>query len=249
MNDRLHQVQLFLSKESQCSYLPDRRSRSVVVDPELSLDSHLYGQLLALGFRRSGNYVYAPHCPACSACTPARVPVNRFQANRSQRRTLRKNGDLAVVRGVTEFTDEHYQLYKRYLSSRHRGGEMEKASKADSEAFLLTSWSNVELIEFRLNHQLVAVAVTDQLPDSLSSVYTFYTPELDNRALGVYAILQQIEAARDDQRQWLYLGYYIAECRKMAYKVDYRPIELRSNNAWHLLHKNMDPGSLLEAPE
>lgn len=240
MTERQHDVQLFLSSENSCSYLPDRESRSLIVDPQLPLDSAIYGQLLALGFRRSGDYVYSPHCVECDACIPVRIPVEQFTPNRSQRRTWQKNRDVTVVRGITRFTSEHYSLYKRYLSSRHGGGEMEKSSKTDSEAFLLASWCDTELLEFRLDQQLVAVAVTDLVPEGLSSVYTFFHPGMPERSLGVYAILQQISTARNCGHSWLYLGYYISECTKMAYKTNYRPIELRLDNTWRLLGKK-DP--------
>lgn len=199
------------------------------------MTSALYGQLLALGFRRSGDIVYRPRCPECSACIPVRIPVAQFQPNRSQRRTLQRNSDMNISLNEGIFTDRHYHLYKQYLGARHSGGDMEKAAKTDSEAFLLASWCNTLLMEITLGEQLVGVAVTDSVPDAFSSIYTFFSPDFPQRSLGVFAILKQIEFALEQGLKWLYLGYYIEDCRKMSYKTNYRPIESLVDNTWRLL--------------
>jgi arginine-tRNA-protein transferase len=74
----------------------------------------------------------------------------------------------------------------------------------------------------------VAVAVTDFQPHSLSAVYTFFKPDMHRRSLGSYAILQQIARTRQLGKRWLYLGYWIPDSRKMAYKAAFRPIEVRA---------------------
>jgi len=45
-------------------------------------------------------------------------------------------------------------------------------------------------------------------------------------------VLWLIEAARQQQKTWLYLGYWIKECQKMSYKTEYQPIELYLDNRW-----------------
>ena len=149
-------ISLYLTNETTCSYLPEQQSRSLVIDPDTELNGAIYGQLLALGFRRSGDFVYRPHCNHCNACIPVRIPVNLFQPKRSQKRCLQNNADISVTVTQNRFTEEHYDLYRRYLNARHAGGEMVNASYEESVNFLLASWCETQLMEFRLAEELVA---------------------------------------------------------------------------------------------
>ena len=130
------------------------------------------------------------------------------------------------------FLEEHYALYVRYVTGRHPGGGMDDPTPAKYEDFLLCPWSETRLLEFRDGDELVAVAVSDRLPDALSAVYTFYAPERVSSGLGVYAVLWQIEAARRAGLDWLYLGYAIDGCRKMDYKRLYRPQQRLRDGEW-----------------
>jgi arginine-tRNA-protein transferase len=134
--------------------------------------------------------------------------------------------------------DEHFALYRRYLEARHGDGEMADPEPEDFRSFLVADWADTRFIELREGPKLLAVAVTDWQPDSLSAVYTFYEPELPKRSLGVLAVLRQIDLAMALGYQWLYLGYWIDECRKMSYKIDYRPIELLKDGRW----RRCEPG-------
>jgi len=199
----------------------------VVIDED-ALDPRAYEFLLAQGFRRSGSHAYRPWCDHCRQCIAARIPVSGFRPNRSQRRILERNRDLTVQwHAATELNDEQWQLYHGYLQARHGEGEMARAGRAASNDFLFSPWAETELMELRLGDELVAVAVTDVQPRSLSALYTFFAPEHAKRSLGGFAIMQQVEAARTQGRDWLYLGYWIAPCRKMSYKANYLPIEIR----------------------
>jgi len=224
-------VNLFLTPEDRCSYLPDRKSRSLFVDPDAALQPHLYAQLMAAGFRRSGSHVYTPRCDNCSACTPIRLPVKRFKPNRSQQRTLRSNHDLSMQQ-VSEITDEHVQLYQKYMGSRHPDSPMARYQLDECRRFMQADWCDTRFLEFRLEHKLLAVAATDHVPGSLSAVYTYFDPDHDRRSLGVHAILSQIELARQLGLDWLYLGFWIPDCAKMNYKANYLPLELRIDGGW-----------------
>ena len=130
------------------------------------------------------------------------------------------------------FREEHYRLYRRYISERHPGGNMDGATPGDYRSFLGGAWSETVFFEFRLGPHLLAIAVSDRLSDALSAVYTFYDPDFEGRSLGTYCILWQIEAAKHAGHEWLYLGYWIEECRKMRYKEDFRPHERYIDGAW-----------------
>jgi arginine-tRNA-protein transferase len=157
-----------------------------------------------------------------------RIPVARFRPNRNQRRALKRNADLqARWITVNALNDEQWGLYHAYLQARHGDGEMARASRADSDAFLFSAWADTRLLELRRGDRLLAVAVTDAQPHSLSALYTFFHPAHAHRSLGTLAVLLQVEAARQAGRRWLYLGYWIPDCRKMSYKARFLPLEVR----------------------
>lgn len=222
----------YLTPRHECSYLADHTARTVFADPQATPDIHTQAVLLAHGFRRSGRYLYRPSCPACNACIPARIPVNAFSANRSQRRCLRLNADLTVQTRPAGFDPAHFELYNRYQASRHPGGEMAASSERQYLEFLAGPWSDTRFCEFRLQEQLLAVAVVDNLGCALSAVYTFYEPALTQRSLGTYAVLWQVEEARRLQMKWVYLGYWIRESGKMRYKANFSPLEIFRGGRW-----------------
>jgi arginine-tRNA-protein transferase len=223
---------LYLSMPHPCSYLPERESTILFVDPQQSLDSEHYGHFVQQGFRRSGDLIYRPYCRACAACVAVRLPVNDFTPDRSQRRVARANADLAVTLRAPGFDEEHFALYRRYQSGRHPGSGMDDPDPDKYQRFLSSSLLDTRFIEFRLDGRLLAVAIADWLPDGLSAVYTFYDPAEQHRGLGTYAILREIEEVRRLGLPHLYLGYWIAESRKMAYKRRFRPIEALTGRRW-----------------
>jgi len=225
---------LYLTDWHACSYLPDLMARTLFVDPSVTLDGASYQALLTLGFRRSGAHVYRPACGACRRCVPVRIPVREFAPSRSQRRNLALNCDQARLRDrPARFDPEHYALYSSYVRSRHPDGSMADVTPERYHEFLIAPWGGeTRLLELRLGSRLMAVAVTDLLPACLSAVYTFFDPELSDRAPGTYAILCQIEEARRLGLEHLYLGYWIGACRKMSYKDRFRPLEAWSDEGW-----------------
>ena len=188
------------------------------------------------GFRRSGEYVYRPRCGTCQACIPVRIPVNTFAPSRSQRRTWQRNQDLRISAQPAGFHEEHFALYRRYIADRHPGGGMDVEDPARYREFLLSSWSDTWCYEFRLDTRLLAVAVVDRLLRGLSAVYTFYDPAYADRGLGTFALLREISEAQRLELSWLYLGYWIEECPKMAYKNRFRPLEVFRDGSWQSLN-------------
>lgn len=227
----LHPVRLLVSREHDCGYLPKRTARSAFVDPALPLNPSHYGSLLKQGFRRSGRYVYRPLCRGCNACRPARIVVADFRADRSQRRCRQANADLTMT-GVDCLNDEHYALYRKYLQARHPDGGMDPNDAGAFYEFLDAPWSQTLFLEFRLAKRLLALAVVDQVPQGLSAVYTFFDPSQTRRSLGSYAILRQIQIARDAGLDHVYLGYWVAESQKMDYKRHFKPLQLLSVDGW-----------------
>lgn len=225
-------IRVFQTLEHPCGYFADRAARNLVIDPVARGLPQVYGNALERGFRRSGGHVYRPHCAACRACVAARVPVAEFVPDRSQRRCAARNAALITRVTAPRCDAEVFALYRRYLAARHAGGGMDDPSEDDFERFLACSWSPTRFLELRLDDELVAVAVTDVLPQGLSAVYTFYAPEHAARGLGTCAILQQIRWAAGERLPHLYLGFWIEHHPKMDYKARFRPLEVLSEGLW-----------------
>lgn len=228
-------IRLYQTTLHSCGYWPGREARDLVLDPASDRLGEAYGHALEMGFRRSGGHIYRPHCPGCRDCVAIRIPVAGFRPDRSQRRCLRRNADLDVRSVPARRLGEHFALYRRYLAYRHPGGGMDDPEPADFDLFLRCPWGATRFLEFRLGGNLLAVAVTDLVPGALSAVYTFYEPGHERRGLGTYAILSQIEWARRQRLDYLYLGYRIAGHPKMDYKTRFRPCELLVGGHWRHL--------------
>lgn len=202
------------------------------VDPDLQMTVELYSRLSELGFRRSGQHLYRPQCKSCQACIPARIPVTEFTPNRRLKRCLKRNSDVVSQLVDSISGDEYYQLYERYITERHADGDMYPPSREQYDSFLTAEWNATRFIEFRVDGRLIGVAVTDQMDNGLSAVYTFFDPDESHRSLGVMAVLSQIQWAQDLGLGSVYLGYWIKECQKMAYKIDYRPLDILLEGRW-----------------
>lgn len=225
-------IRVYQTAEHACGYWPERLARDLVLDPADPLLPAMYGSALAMGFRRSGNHVYRPHCADCRACTPVRIPVARFVPSRAQRRCLARNADLQVDVRPALRSEENFSLYKQYVSGRHAGGGMDNPSPAEFDAFLSCAWSPTVFLEMRRDGELIAVAVTDVLPDALSAVYTFFAPAHAARSLGTFAILSQIEHARGQGLDFLYLGFWLDGHPKMDYKKSFRALQSLAGRDW-----------------
>jgi len=189
----------------------------------------------SIGFRRSGDYLYRPHCQGCSACIPIRVMSQEFDWKRRDRRCWKHNQDLRIEERDTAFHSEAFALYQRYQASRHPGGPMADGDEQDFQGFIQSEWANTTMIHFRDEQRLLAVAVIDWLEDGLAAVYSFFDPDLPWRSLGRFTILWQLEAARQRGLPYVYLGYWIQSHRKMAYKSEYQPAEIMIGGRWRPL--------------
>ena len=230
-------LRFFLTVPHACSYLPDKEATTLFLDPKESPGQAVYDSLTLLGFRRSGQHLYRPHCEGCNACISVRIPVAEFTPNRTQRRLMRRNADLRVTDCQAQFKQAHYDLYARYIITRHHDGDMFPPSHEQYRTFLSLDQSYARMLEFHLGDKLVAVAAFDELRHGLSAIYTFFDPSeaFERRSLGTQAVLTLIQKARHHGLPHLYLGYWIEECQKMNYKSTFSPLERLDGRQWRRL--------------
>ena len=172
---------------------------------------------------------------------PVRIVAEDFTPNRAQRRAWKRHSDLTSEMLELKYSAEHYALYLRYQSRRHSGGGMDQDSREQYRHFLLQSNVDSRLIEFRENGALRMVSIVDELQDGLSSVYTFFDPDVPSASFGTYNILWQIELCKKLDLAYLYLGYWIGLSRKMAYKIQFQPMQGLIDGQWQKLEsKNED---------
>ena len=244
--------QFFLTAPARCPYLPDRLERKVF--------THLIGErapamndlLSHGGFRRSQNIAYRPACETCHACISARVVVDRFRPDRTQRRTVSRNGDLIGREVAPVTTDEQFALFRSYLASRHADGGMMDMGRDDYASMVEDTQVDTMLVEYRLREpgetfddtdlgQLYGVALTDVLIDGLSMVYSFYDPALAHRSLGTHMIVDHVARARRRGLPYLYLGYWVNGSPKMDYKRRYGPMQFLMPQGWVSFDDMPDP--------
>ncbi len=228
----LETLRFFVSQPHPCNYFGDRESTSVVLDPDTELSTDRYDTLIQHGFRRNGKMLYRPHCAACQDCIASRVRLADYSPSRNHRRNIKLNKDIRIRTQKPNFNDEHFALYCRYIDGQHPNGGMNNSTPESYMDFLASDTLDTLFVEGRVNNQLILVAVIDRLRHGWSAVYTFYDPQQSRRGLGKYAILWQLEQLQQKKLPCLYLGYWLEDHHKMAYKNQYKPFEIYQNGQW-----------------
>ena len=228
----LKDLRLYTTQSHACSYLPEQQAQTLFIDPEFKVDQAHNTRLSELGFRRSGSHVYRPNCKNCQQCVSYRVLVQKFEPNRRFNKVLRRNADVTVIAVPGIADDEYFNLYQRYISERHGNGDMYPATREQYASFLLNQCEGTSYFALRSQGKLIGVMVSDLLENAVSAVYTYFDPDEEKRSLGTFAILWQISEANRLGLDYLYLGYWIRDCQKMKYKIEFRPAEMLVRQRW-----------------
>jgi arginyl-tRNA--protein-N-Asp/Glu arginylyltransferase len=219
-----------------CPYVTGRTERKVVTEITGPDAEAVHDRLSRAGFRRSHNIAYAPVCPSCQSCVPIRIPVNDFRPDRTLRKIGKANAGVSVFDVPARATAEQFQLFQRYQQMRHGDGDMATMSFYDYRAMVEDTPIETFIAEFRdPDDRLVGACLTDKLGDGLSAVYSYFAPGLEKRSIGTYTILWLIERTRALGLPYVYLGYWVPESRKMAYKARFRPSEILMGGSWRVL--------------
>ena len=218
-----------------CPYVAGRTERKVVTEITGPDAESLHDRLSRAGFRRSHNIAYAPVCPSCQACVPIRIPVATFTPERTLRRIVKANERVETYDVPPRATAEQFQLFQKYQRARHGDGDMATMSFYDFRAMVEDTPIETVISEFWQDGKLVGACLTDRLGDGFSAVYSFFDPALERQSLGPFAIVWLIERARAMGLPHVYLGYWVPESRKMAYKARFRPSEVLISGTWRVL--------------
>lgn len=231
-NQSPENTQFFLTAAMPCPYLPGRHERKLFTHLAGRRASTLHHVLSDSGFRRSQNLIYRPACEGCSACQSVRIIAEEFSPSARFRRIIGKNGDIEGMVVPARASAEQFKLFRRYVEARHAGGGMTQMSYLDFEYMVEDTPVQSMLIEYRQvgDGRLIGVALTDVLPDGLSMVYSFFDPDLSARSLGSLLILDHISRVRDAGLGYVYLGYWVKDSPKMAYKALFKPLQVQAGH-------------------
>ncbi|MET3660200.1 arginyltransferase [Aquamicrobium ahrensii] len=235
--------QFFLTAPSPCPYLEGQFERKVFTHLVGNKAAEMNDLLTQGGFRRSQNIAYRPACETCRACVSVRILAQEFEISRSMRRVLQQNQDLVSTMSDAQPSTEQYSLFRTYLDARHRLGGMSDMTVLDYAMMVEDTHVDTKIIEYRRRGpdsfitgkgegELMAVALTDRMADGLSMVYSFFNPDMDERSLGTFMILDHIERTRAMGLPHVYLGYWVNGSRKMGYKMRFQPQEHLGPKGW-----------------
>lgn len=244
-------TQFYVTAPQPCPYLADRMERKLFTALEGDHAVILSNELSRQGFRRSQNVLYRPSCANCNACISTRIRVADFKPRRSHRKVLRKNTPLIRQTSDAFATQEQFDLFRAYLNARHIDGGMANMDIFEFSEMIEETSVYSQVIEYRApatartqpseqRDELVAVCLTDVLEDGFSLVYSFFTPDLPQKSLGTYMILDQIEIAREAGLPHVYLGYWVHGSPKMEYKINFGAVEIFIDGKWQKLDDPSD---------
>tara|TARA_Y100000590_G_scaffold342522_1_gene391137 strand:+ start:942 stop:1670 length:729 start_codon:yes stop_codon:yes gene_type:complete len=236
-NKLINNLNFYNSISRPCPYISNRNEHLLFTDLTKFTSKKTLDKLINLGFRRSENIFYKPNCKNCNSCISSRILINNFIFSKSFKRIKKKNKDLNFKILKPKSNIKKYKLFKKYLKSKHANGDMTDMSYLDFRTMLEISPVNTKILEIYKNNIFLGALLYDIYNNSFSANYSFYNPKSKNRSLGTFLILKLIEQAKIENVKYLYLGYYIKECKKMAYKLKFKPIEILKNKKWEVIEK------------
>ncbi len=225
----------YVTAPSACPYLDGKIERKVFTELRGPDAPALCEALGKVGFRRSQSVAYRPACEACSECVSVRVRTQEFAISKSQKRLIKLNSDVKAELRPPVVTEEQFELLAQYLDTRHMDGTMAGMTFAEFQDMVESSPVSTILIEYRrvIDQKLLAVALSDELTDGLSMIYSFFDTKEEKRSLGTYMIIDHIARSKIANKAYVYLGYWVKGSQKMRYKGRFKPLEKLGPNGWY----------------
>lgn len=216
-----------------CPYLDDALSRMPLRLPVGPVTPEVTDQWLAMGFRRSGDFVYRAECPACNECKPTRIDLDEFEMSGSMRRVFNRGGrDLQCHWGPPKVDERRIWLFNQHRAVRNLGSPNEAINAVSYRSFLSDTCCDTRELAVTLGGQLVAIAIVDVGATSTSAVYTHFDPAASRYSLGTFAILKQVQWARRTGRRYVYLGMYVRDNQHLNYKARFLPQQRLEGDEW-----------------
>lgn len=240
MNKQLNIFNKFNFQHSSprtCPYIAGQKEYLLFTDLTKFVNKKTLEELVIKGFRRSENIFYKPNCKTCNSCISTRILIKKFKYSSSFKRINKINKDLKIKIRNPRSTALHFKLFQKYLKFRHKEGEMKQMTYLDFRTMIEISPVKTKILEIYNKKELVGAILFDVYKDSLSAIYSFFNPQYKKRSLGTFLILKLIDFAHDINNNYLYLGYYVENCKKMSYKVKFKPIEILTKNKWSIFEK------------
>lgn len=235
IGDELKELPFYLTRPSPCPYLDGQVEQKIFtrLTGKATEDFLLSSQLTPFGFRRSQNIIYRPACPTCMACVPVRINILQFKPTRNLIKIHKGNSDLQTSIISTRDAEPLYNLFNSYQHARHTQGDMAQMQMDDFMAMMNEGSENAELLCLKDSSQTIhAAMLIDRLGNGTSAVYSFFNPAFDKRSLGTELILRLVEETATSALAYVYLGYWIKECKKMAYKARFPALERLGPDGW-----------------
>lgn len=221
---------LVWDEEISCPYIPGLRAKMPMRVPMEPLNRKELDQRLQNGDRRQGINLYGMQCSTCKACEQLRIDVNRFIANKTQRRIYKKGLECFEIEfHPVSFSKEKLHIYNRHRLERNLG---KYENEIDFRNFLEQTCCETFEIQYRINKELIGVAVVDRAEHSLNAVYFYFNPDYTKFSPGTFSILTQVEVCKIWGLQYLYLGTYNRQNIHLKYKDNFHPHEKFINGKW-----------------
>jgi arginyl-tRNA--protein-N-Asp/Glu arginylyltransferase len=235
----------YMTEPAPCPYIEGEQERKLFTHLMDETADALHNELTHAGFRRSQGIAYRPACENCYACRSVRICVDGFTCSKNMRRIIATNNGLTCKVLPPEATREQFELLRKYLDGRHADGDMANLTSLDFISMVQDTMVDTQVVEYRdLSGQLIACLLQDKLNDGLSLVYSFFDPDLRQRSLGSFIILDSIARAKESGLAYVYLGYFVSGSKKMAYKSRYKPMQELGANGWVDLQETLSGATI-----
>ncbi|MCK9492615.1 MAG: arginyltransferase [Sulfurimonas sp.] len=208
-----------------CSYLKNKNQTTHYKVIE-NCDETQCLSLIQRGYRRFGKMYFRPICKDCDECKSIKIDVKNFEFSKSDRRVMRKAKDIKSYIQTPSMTKEHLRLFDKYhlYMKDKKGWEHSYVNPQNYYSSFVNGHNGYgyEILYYD-QERLIGVDLIDILEDGISSIYFYYDPHYSSYSLGKLSLLYEIEFAKTQKMDWIYLGYYVEDCDSLSYKALYKP--------------------------